>query len=187
MRRKIAVFLIISCVLLSSCAPSAEETESITERLSAIDGFSAEIVVTVEYHDRTAAFRLDSTVSGDASTVRVIEPAELEGINVSIEPGGCTVSYDDASFEAGDPDALSVSPVTVAAEIARLWRSASPREVGSEKRGDTGCVLLVYASGESETRIWIDDTTLSPMAAEFISDGERVLQCEFVSFTMGGS
>lgn len=187
MRRIISVFLIISLVLLSSCAPSSEETENITERLSAIDGFSADMIVTAEFSDRTAAFRLETTVSGDISTVKVTEPAELEGINIAIEPGGCVISYDGASFEAGDPGSLPISPVTVAAEIARLWRSASPMETGSEKRGDTDCVLLVYASGSDETRIWIDEMTLSPIAAEFLRDGERTILCEFVSFTIGGS
>ena len=186
--RKISVVLIaLTLAMLLSCAPSEEESEDITGRLAAIESFETEMTVTAEYPSRTVSFRLAASVAGDECGVRVLEPAELEGIDITIGAGECTVEYDGASFEAGDPSALGMAPVTAAAEVARLFRSASPREVGAEKRAGTDCVLLVYASGSDETRVWVALDTLAPAAAEFLRDGERRLTCEFDTFDTGGS
>ncbi len=186
--RKISVFLIaLTLALLTSCAPSEEESEDILNRLAALGNFDTEMTVTAEYPSRTVSFRLAASVAGDECKVRVLEPAELEGIDITIGAGECTVEYDGASFEAGDPSALGMAPVTAAAEVARLFRSASPREVGAEKRAGTDCVLLVYASGSDETRVWVALDTLAPAAAEFLRDGERRLTCEFDTFDTGGS
>lgn len=187
MRKLLLIFLTLLLLLLSSCAPSEEDGTRLTEHLASLDSFTAEVLVTAEFSDRTSSFRLKTAVSGETGTVEVLEPAELSGITVAIEPSGCTVSYDGASFEAGDAAALSVSPVTAAAELARLWRSAAPRESGIETLNERECILLVYASGTDETRVWFDMTDLSPRLAEFYRDGKRSLGCEFVSFTIGGS
>ena len=186
--RKISVFLVaLTIILLSSCAPSAEESEKIVDRLAALESFKTEMTVTAEYPSRVVSFRLEASVEGDGCVVRVLEPAELEGINVTIGAGECVVEYDGASFEAGDPSALDIAPVTAAAEVARLFRNASPREIGAEKRAGTDCVLLVYSSGTDETRVWVTLDTLTPTAAEFLRDGERRLTCEFDTFNTGGS
>lgn len=187
MRHFFVTFLLILTLILPSCTVSQDDTDRLAEHLASLDAFSAEVLVTADLTDRTSSFRLDCTVSGETCTVAVTEPASLEGISVAIEPGGCTVSYDGASFSAGDPDALGVSAVTVVAELARLWRSASPRESGAESMGETDCILSVYASGADETRVLFDAQTLSPLQAEFYRNGARSLLCEFVSFTTGGN
>ncbi len=189
MRRFFALLLVVAVIFIPSCGETAGEDKSdeLTEWLAALGDFETETAVTAEFSDRTTAFRMKSTVAGDVCSVEVLEPATLAGIAVTIAPGGVTAEYDGASFEVGGADELGVQPVAAVAELKRLWSGATPASRGSEKRGERDCALLVYQSGGSETRVWFDSADCSPVAAEFFVDGVRKLECEFVSFTIGGS
>lgn len=188
MKRGFALFLAVLLLFTTSCEQSGEDSgDKLADKLASIESFTAEVAITAEFADRTVGFRLDCSVSNDVCSVKVIEPSEIAGIEVAIEPGGVSVSYDGASFEAGSADDLGVQPVTAVAELYRLFGGAVISERGSEKLGERECVTAVYASGTSETRVWFDADELTPVRAEFFSDGVRTLSCEFVSFVIGGS
>lgn len=188
MRRGFALFSVILLLFAASCGEDGGDTgDRLDEWLASVDSFTAEVAITAEFADRTVGFRLDCAVSEDVCAVKVIEPADIEGIEVAIEPSGVSVSYDSASFEAGSAADLGVQPVTAVAELYRLFGGAVISERGSEKLGECECLTAVYLSGTSETRVWFDSETLAPVRAEFFSDGVRTLSCEFVSFVMGGS
>lgn len=188
MKRGFALFLAVLLLFVTSCEGVSEDLgDKLAERLASIESFTSEVVITAEFADRTVGFRLDCSVSGDVCSVKVLEPTEIEGIEVTIEPSGVNVSYDGASFEAGSADDLGVQPVTAVAELYRLFCGAVISEQGSEKLGERECLTAVYTSGTSETRVWFDASELTPVRAEFFNGGVRTLSCEFVSFVIGGS
>ena len=186
---KRAYFLCIMLLLsLFSCTAEEQKIsdgDRVSEYFSGLDNLSMTANVTAQFTEYSVDFALFASFSGAKGSVKVLEPAHIEGISVLSDEDGTEIEYDGAAFEVGELEQSGISPALVLPELLRLWRGGGVSESCREKLDGTECVVLSYVAGELFYRTWFHMEALEPLRAEIIYNGTRTMICAFSGFSAG--
>lgn len=167
--KRLCLCLLCLALLLSGCGGSreAERREQWAGELSARPELSFEAAIRAEYADRTVEYRLAFEEDEEGCTLRVLEPEEIAGVGVRLQPDGAQLRFDGISLDAGPLDRYGLSPVSALPALTRALREGhleSAWQDGSET------VWELSSDGELRVQVWLDDE-LRPLRAELISEG----------------
>ena len=179
--KKFAVLIpTIFAVLLSGCTSELEEqcnnwlAETAAKEIIA---FTAD--VTAEYPDGEISFTLACAEDGSGGVeVEVLAPELIGGIRAHIAGDSSQLIYDGVILDTGDLDSWGLTPM-----------SAMPKLIGAVRNGaldsyerDDGMISLALAVDDHLTVELALDEKMTPVSAEFASDGRTVLLCSITEW-----
>ncbi len=189
MTHKIARFLMgLFCLgLLSACSSSADapqEAEAFRAFISEKSSATMEAVVSADYGDRVYDFTLRYDYLRDGkSTIEIMEPEPVRGIRATIEAGQTQLEYDGMILDTGALPGTGLSPVDVLPTMLKTWSEGYLDSAGKESLDGRDVLHFVFTSTVSEVSIeqhvWVEQESFTPVRAEMMADGTRVLSVLF--------
>lgn len=167
--KKLCLCLLCLALLLSGCGGGreAERRDQWAGELRARPELAFEAAIRAEYADNTVEYRLAYEEDGEGCTLRVLEPEEIAGAGVRLQPDGAQLRFDGISLDAGPLDRYGLSPVSALPALTRALREGHLESAWQE--GDE-TVWELSSDGELKVQVWLDEE-LTPLRAELISEG----------------
>lgn len=186
MRKRIAMLLVLGCLLLSGCQPKQNDLQTALDfrtRLISQAGCRFTAHVTADYGDRTYSFSLRCAFDGEDGELEVLAPEAIAGIRAEIDGEDAALSFDGVSLEYGKLAGDRVAPLTVPWLLGSAWSGDYIALTGRE--GDLTRVTWLKGYNEDELSIdtWLQEGI--PTYAEVSHDGTRVLTVMIQDFVFG--
>lgn len=171
-------------ILLAGCSALPKQpTQHAVDFRTALMGaegckFTAD--VTAEYEDRVYAFTLQTETIGGETTLQVLSPESIAGIQATITEEGAKLEFDSAILDFGKMANGYVSPVSAPWLLEQCWRSAYIAYAGPDEDYERVTYLQGYQEAELSVDTWFLDQ--SPVYAEVVWNDIRCLQMEIKDF-----
>lgn len=190
MRKSGLICVLMISLLLTGCGGGGkngpmDRALAVRGTYLAANGCTARIRVSADYGQRVYNYVLDVTVTGQDTTLRVSEPAEIEGMTARLRMGESTLEYDGAILETGPLAADGLTPISA---VAALFEAARSGFIGSSGTEGENLYILCRDPAKPpdqgrEITLWFgpDDRLLR---GEVSVDGRRVVSCEFLDFAL---
>lgn len=182
MRRKILfiVTALVFLLLLTACSANQTAEErvlALRERFNAATPrFAAH--VTADYGDRVYGFTL--RFDAGASSIQVLAPEVLAGIQIGIAEGGTVLQFEGAELNTGALTADGLSPLSALPTIVAEWNAGHIIEAHYETLHDIRTVVMTTAVSDTvRHKTWFNAETDIPIQAVILSDGFAVITAVF--------
>lgn len=167
--------VILPILLLVSCKNTDAFADKISEKYKSSAAISIEAEIAAEFADRTDVYKvLYNHAKGCESTIKVLSPESISGIEATIGEDCTVFKFKDAILETG-MDLSNVSPLNVLHKLVTVWSFDTAVQTGND--GDN--VLLVFNEGEWEYRTLFSKDYL-PISAEVICDSKTRMKIKFL-------
>ena len=186
-----SVIVLCSIILFSRCSAknggSSLSYENVNEFFGSISYINADVSVNSVTKNDDILFRLAYTKDETNENISVIEPTAISGIKIPLKNGEVCLSENDTAVASEIETESSVTPVNIVPCIINSLANYIPTDIGSEKIGDTQASVLTYDisldNADYTQRIWLDNSSLSPVKAQTYLDGVCIIECSFNEFT----
>lgn len=171
---------LVSVLLLCGCGSKAEEKmfSEFSTRLSQRTDLGFVGKLRCEYDDRTVNFTLQYRQQDRGSKITVLQPAELEGLSVSLDENGSVLEYGELFIDTGDLDHFGLSPLSALPKLVEGLKNAHVDSVSTQ--GDMMMFTLI-PSDELKMDVYFD-RDMKPVRAELISEGQVKVFCDIESW-----
>lgn len=195
MRRSVMICVLMMTLLLSACGGSkgnvAQELAlTVRTAYAAADGCIGQLDITADYGQRVYTYTVALAADSEETVLTVMRPEEIAGIVARVKPGESWMEYDGATLETGPLSEDGLSPLSAVPALLETARSGFMDSCTMELLGEQQ-TLRVYCrdpagtAGEGiETVLWFDADSCALVRGEILSDGYRVILCEFTEFTL---
>lgn len=186
-----SVIILCSVILFSGCSSesggSSLSYEKVNEFFGSVSYVNADVTVNSVTKNDNISFRLAYTKDETKESISVIEPAAISGIEIPLKNGEVCLSENDTAVASEIETESSITPVNIVPSIINSLANYIPTDIGSEKIGDIQASVLTYEISLNESdytqRIWLDNSSLSPVNAQTYLDGVCIIECSFNEFT----
>ena len=180
MKRICLCMLLLLSLVLTGCGVKKEEQQlnSFSDSLNARDDLGFVGKLRCEYEDRAVEFTLQYRQTESGCKITVLQPAELEGLAVSLDENGSVLEYEELFINTGELDRFGLSPLNALPMLVNTLKSAFMDSV----RFEGG--LTVYSLIPADD-VQVDvsfDGDMKPVYAELISDGKVRVFCHIESW-----
>jgi len=185
-RGTFASVLMMAMLFVGCGANETHGAKKIAEYYKTVEGFAANVEMTVDLGDQTSAFRLAWDMSSNGSRITVLEPKEIAGIGVTVSPDGQTVTYEESALVLPRTDGTAAPmPTEALGVIYDCWRYGIHASESAETQNGRSLIRIDYRQVEetdpTAVSAWFDETG-APVMAEVYYDGVRVIACTFEEF-----
>ncbi|MDR0859222.1 MAG: hypothetical protein LBN97_09360 [Oscillospiraceae bacterium] len=130
--------------------------------------------VSADYGDRTYDYVLSYSGDGDRGTLKVSEPAVIDGLSAVLEDGAVRFKYEGVLIDTGSlTGGLAnggISPVAAFPLFVKAWRSAYIKSSWRESYGGTPCIagefVLSLGSEQITLRTWFEEAGFEALHCE---------------------
>ena len=180
MKRLCLCLCLVPIVLLCGCGTKTEEKllTDFSAALSQRKDLSFVGKLRCEYDDRSANFTLQYKQQEDGCKISVLQPAELEGLSVSLDEKGSLLEYGELFIDTGDLDHFGLSPLSALPKLADSLRGSHIDSIC--RQGDVITYCLVPSDTLKVNVSFSQDMT--PIEAELISEGRVRVFCQIESW-----
>lgn len=194
MRRWSCVPMIALCLLLSACGSAGEtnDAQAAREPYQEMSGCTMEAEVTCgkETEDLLTFTLKCGYVPDGTSTVEVLAPEAVAGVQATLDGKTMKLVYDGACLNTGTLSSEELSPATCLPVLMNALRNGWLLEEDKEDWNDVPCLRLCLDQtgkngGKILTTIWLKQEDGTPLYSEVAVDDEIILQAEFTSFQFG--
>lgn len=182
MRRAFFPVLMISFVLLCSCAKGQPKEQKMEERFlefreSIQDCYlmlNAEI--TADYGDHVEAYTINSRETTEGTDLEVVEPETIRGICATTDGETFSLAYEGVILDVGALTSTGITPLSGLPVLASAMREGHVERCWEETYQERDA-LAVSLCTEKDTVItlWLDANDLTPFSAELTENGQTVL------------
>lgn len=195
MRRSGMVCVLMITLLLSACGGgkgnlAQELALTVRTAYSAAKGCTGRMKVVADYGQRVYTYTLSLAADGQETVLTVVQPEEIAGIVARVKPGESWLEYDGAVLETGPLSREGLTPLGAVPALLEAARSGFMESCGMELLGERQ-TLRVFCRDPAgtvgaglETMLWFDADTHMLVRGEILSDGYRVILCEFEEFSL---
>lgn len=181
--RMVAMLLVV--VILSGCGKNTSEIEramALRSKLLKADSCSFAVKITADYGDKLNVFSVEcqGNNEGDVS-FSVIQPETISGISGTITEEHGALTFDDKVLYFDKMAEDQISPVTAPWIFFRTLRSGNITSTCMEDEYLRISMDDSYEENELHLDIWLDQQD-SPVRAEIVYDGQRILSLEVEKF-----
>ena len=186
MKKLIALCIGVCLCLLGGCSASEElPTQNAIDFRTALMGakgcrFTAE--VTADYGDKVYVFSLQSETMDGETSLQVLSPENIAGIQATISADGAELEFDSVALTFGKLANGYVSPVSVPWLLEQCWQSAYIAYAGADEEYDRVTYLRGYNEEELSVDTWFLNQT--PVYAEVVWNDVRCLQVTIKDFQL---
>jgi len=194
-RRSGMICVLMMTLLLSACGGgkgdlAQELALTVRTAYAAAKGCTGTMEVTADYGQRVYHYTLELAWDGEETVLTVTRPDMIAGITARVKDGQSLLEYDAAVLETGPLDGDGLTPLSAAPALLEAARSGFMDSCTLELLGERQ-TLRVYcrdpagtAGDGVETVLWFDADSQMLVRGEILSDGRRVIACEFAEFAL---
>ena len=172
-------------LLLGGCGDAAQEREmeAMKAALAAAEEIRAEADITANLGDERFQCSVVCRATAEQTGIELTAPESIAGIRAVVSEDGMSIEYADVSLGLGSPG-TDVAPVTaLPILLTALKRGGALRSWTERDAERTMIVREQYVTDETTLTVWLDASSLLPVHAEFLQNGEVTLRCEIRDFS----
>lgn len=182
MKRVIIPALMLS--LLCACGGHSEGTDTEFQNwANTVQSVGCAATVTMTQNEETAEFELNCEYTEDESSVNILAPESLTGISASRKDSETQLEYDGLILSLGELG--GVTPASALPVLIDTIRSGHVQLCYTEYSDDVELLVAQIIAAEDLTaHVWLHRETMTPLRAEFESDGVVGIKLVITDWTL---
>jgi len=176
MIRKIT-FVLVLVLLFSGCGKAGEPTQKALDfRTKLMQSQKCDFLadISADYGNRVYEFTVQIHYTPEETTVTVLSPEEISGIEATISEEGTRVIFDDLELDFGKMADGTVSPMSLPWLLGQCWLEEYIAGAGVDGDLEKVTYLRGYDEQELTVNTWLNKEGI-PVQAEVLFDGKRCL------------
>lgn len=186
MRRATASILAICLLIFSGCSSQKQleaRFDARRQELLAAQSLSFTADVSAQLDDSVFDCRLRCRISGDETTVEILEPDMAQGLRVSFSGEDMSFDYEGVQLYAGKmPNGLG--PVESVPLVGRALLKGFAEKFYEESAGEEKLLAVkIYVDEDSYALLRLRLDSMEPLEAEVVSGEKTVLNVKISDFS----
>ena len=187
MKKKVVLWFILICVLLTGCGGGGDPLKPAMElrsRLLAAEEYTFDTQITADYGDELYTFDLSCYVDNAGNVdFTVSAPETIAGITGTVSPQGGKLTFDDIALAFELLADGRFSPVSAPWVLVHTLRSGYILSCAELENGTMVSIDDSYENNALNLSVWLDSDNL-PTGAEVFWQGRRILSMTVKNFNL---